>query len=57
MQLILLRHGQSEWNLENRFTGWKDVGLTSTGKKEAAFAGEQLVNQNIKIRNMFCYIY
>ena len=53
MQLILLRHGQSEWNLENRFTGWKDVGLTSTGKKEAAFAGEQLVNQNIKIKSVY----
>ena len=53
MKLILLRHGQSEWNLENRFTGWKDVGLTSTGEKEAAFAGEQLVNQNIKIKSVY----
>ena len=53
MQLILLRHGQSKWNLENRFTGWKDVGLTSTGEKEAAFAGKQLVNQNIKIKSVY----
>ena len=53
MKIILLRHGESQWNLENRFTGWKDVGLTSTGKKEAAFAGEQLVNQNIKIKSVY----
>ena len=33
--LILVRHGQSEWNLENRFTGWKDVPLTDQGKEEA----------------------
>ena len=53
MQLILLRHGQSEWNLENRFTGWKDVGLTPTGEKEAAFAGHQLVNNNIQIKSVY----
>ena len=35
-KLVLLRHGQSQWNLENRFTGWKDVGLTETGKNEAS---------------------
>lgn len=34
--LILLRHGQSQWNLENRFTGWTDVPLTDQGKKDAA---------------------
>jgi hypothetical protein len=33
--LVLLRHGQSAWNLENRFTGWTDVGLTDQGKAEA----------------------
>lgn len=38
-QLILLRHGQSQWNLENRFTGWTDVELTETGKEEARRAG------------------
>jgi 2,3-bisphosphoglycerate-dependent phosphoglycerate mutase len=37
--LALLRHGQSEWNLENRFTGWVDVDLTDLGRKEAANAG------------------
>jgi 2,3-bisphosphoglycerate-dependent phosphoglycerate mutase len=53
MQLILLRHGQSEWNLENRFTGWKDVGLTSAGEKEATFAGHQLVSKNVKIKSVY----
>jgi 2,3-bisphosphoglycerate-dependent phosphoglycerate mutase len=40
--LILLRHGQSQWNLENRFTGWVDVGLSETGIEEARRAGEHL---------------
>src|SRR4030042_6949129 len=34
-KLVLLRHGQSPWNLENRFTGWTDVGLTDQGRQEA----------------------
>ena len=37
--LVLLRHGQSTWNLENRFTGWTDVGLTDQGIEEAREAG------------------
>jgi 2,3-bisphosphoglycerate-dependent phosphoglycerate mutase len=41
-QLVLLRHGQSAWNLENRFTGWWDVDLTPLGEQEAKAAGEQL---------------
>ena len=41
-KLILLRHGQSTWNLENRFTGWIDVPLTEQGKKEAEEAGKLL---------------
>jgi 2,3-bisphosphoglycerate-dependent phosphoglycerate mutase len=41
-QLVLLRHGQSAWNLENRFTGWWDVNLTPLGEEEAKAAGEQL---------------
>ena len=41
-QLVLLRHGQSAWNLENRFTGWWDVGLTPQGEAEAKAAGELL---------------
>ena len=39
-KLILLRHGQSEWNLENRFTGWTDVDLTPQGRQEALEAGK-----------------
>jgi len=41
-KLILLRHGQSAWNLENRFTGWHDVDLTEQGRAEAAQAGRDL---------------
>lgn len=40
--LVLLRHGQSQWNLENRFTGWWDVDLTSLGVEEARLAGSLL---------------
>ena len=39
-KLILLRHGESQWNSENRFTGWIDIGLTEKGKKEAFEAGK-----------------
>ena len=38
--LIITRHGQSQWNLENRFTGWEDVDLTDEGVAEAKRAGE-----------------
>jgi 2,3-bisphosphoglycerate-dependent phosphoglycerate mutase len=41
-KLVLVRHGQSQWNLENRFTGWVDVPLTDVGRKEARAAGEKL---------------
>ncbi len=40
--LVLVRHGQSEWNLKNLFTGWKDPGLTEKGEHEALTAGRQL---------------
>jgi 2,3-bisphosphoglycerate-dependent phosphoglycerate mutase len=42
IKLVLLRHGESLWNLENRFTGWTDVGLTPKGEQEAAEAGRLL---------------
>ena len=45
--LILLRHGESQWNLENRFTGWVDVDLSPRGEKEAARAGEKLKDYKI----------
>jgi len=41
-QLVLIRHGQSQWNLENRFTGWVDVPLTPLGEEEAKEAGKKL---------------
>jgi 2,3-bisphosphoglycerate-dependent phosphoglycerate mutase len=41
-KLVLLRHGQSTWNLENRFTGWTDVGLTDQGRAEAVSSGKIL---------------
>ena len=46
-QLILLRHGQSTWNLENLFTGWTDVPLTEQGMAEAATAGRLLREADI----------
>jgi 2,3-bisphosphoglycerate-dependent phosphoglycerate mutase len=45
--LILLRHGQSQWNLENRFTGWVDVPLAPKGEEEARAAGEKLRGRRI----------
>ena len=41
-KLVLIRHGQSEWNKENRFTGWKDVDLSEQGREEAKAAGQLL---------------
>ena len=45
--LILLRHGESQWNLENRFTGWVDVELSAKGLAEAATAGHKIKNYPI----------
>ena len=42
--LILVRHGQSIWNLEKRFTGWVDIGLTEKGKSEAEKSGFLIKN-------------
>jgi len=47
-QLALIRHGQSEWNLQNRFTGWVDVDLTENGVAEARRAGELLAETGFK---------
>ncbi|HAX04956.1 MAG TPA: 2,3-diphosphoglycerate-dependent phosphoglycerate mutase [Acidimicrobiaceae bacterium] len=47
-RLVLLRHGQSQWNLENRFTGWFDVGLTKKGAEEATAAGDLLMSSGVK---------
>jgi len=53
MKLILLRHGQSQWNLENRFTGWKDVSLTQEGIDEATFSGNALLKNNFQIKSVY----
>ena len=45
--LVLVRHGQSEWNLKNLFTGWKDVDLTEAGVAEARAAGRKLKGQGL----------
>ena len=47
-KLVLVRHGQSQWNLENRFTGWVDVSITELGAKEAHRAGGELKAQGLK---------
>jgi 2,3-bisphosphoglycerate-dependent phosphoglycerate mutase len=47
--LVLLRHGQSQWNLENRFTGWWDVGLSEQGEKEARSAGALLRDEGVRV--------
>lgn len=44
-KIVLIRHGESQWNKENRFTGWKDVDLSEKGREEAKAAGELLKNE------------
>ena len=51
--LILLRHGQSQWNLENRFTGWVDVDLTETGEAQARKGGELIAAEGLEIDEAF----
>ena len=53
MNLILLRHGESEWNLLNQFTGWTDVDLTKNGINEAKFSGKQLLKENITVDTLY----
>ncbi|MCW5941273.1 MAG: 2,3-bisphosphoglycerate-dependent phosphoglycerate mutase [Fimbriimonadaceae bacterium] len=48
-RLVLVRHGQSLWNLENRFTGWVDVPLTEQGEEEARRAGERLIGMEFDV--------
>ncbi|WP_303829629.1 2,3-diphosphoglycerate-dependent phosphoglycerate mutase [Asticcacaulis taihuensis] len=51
--LVLLRHGQSQWNLENRFTGWVDVNLTAEGEAQATRGGELIKAEGIEIDKAF----
>ena len=52
-KLVLLRHGESQWNLENRFTGWTDVCLTPKGEDEAKAAGQILKLNNFKFDQVY----
>jgi 2,3-bisphosphoglycerate-dependent phosphoglycerate mutase len=52
-KLILLRHGQSQWNLEDRFTGWVDVDLTAEGEAQARKGGELIAAQGLAIDHCF----
>jgi len=47
-KLVLMRHGESQWNLENRFTGWTDVDLTEAGREQARAAGELLKREGYR---------
>ena len=51
--LILVRHGQSQWNKERRFTGWMDIGLTDLGKSEAKYAGQLIKKLDIDFHTCF----
>jgi 2,3-bisphosphoglycerate-dependent phosphoglycerate mutase len=51
--LVLLRHGQSQWNLENRFTGWVDVDLTAEGEAQAKRGGELMAAEGLKFDRVY----
>tara|TARA_B100000609_G_scaffold198374_1_gene197852 strand:+ start:1986 stop:2726 length:741 start_codon:yes stop_codon:yes gene_type:complete len=53
MKLILLRHGESQWNLENKFTGWTDVSLTKKGEEEAKQAGQRIIQEGITVSSVY----
>lgn len=53
MKLILLRHGESKWNLENKFTGWTDVSLTKKGEEEAKQAGQRIIQEGITVSSVY----
>jgi 2,3-bisphosphoglycerate-dependent phosphoglycerate mutase len=53
-KLVLIRHGESVWNKENRFTGWQDVELSELGRAEALEAGKTLLKSNFEFDLAFC---
>lgn len=55
-RVVLLRHGESAWNLENRFTGWTDVDITPKGAEEAREAGRQLKAAGYQFDQVFCSV-
>ena len=52
-KIVLIRHGESEWNLQNKFTGWVDVDLASSGVQEAVEAGEVLKKEGSGWKPLF----
>lgn len=55
-KLVLIRHGESEWNRENRFTGWKDVDLSEKGREEAHAAGKLLKAEGFTFDEAYCSV-
>lgn len=55
-KLVLIRHGESEWNKENRFTGWKDVDLSEKGRLEAQAAGKLLKDEGFTFDEAYCSV-
>ena len=53
-KIVLLRHGESQWNLENRFTGWTDVDLSDKGIEEAESSGKLLKSENFQFDLVSC---
>lgn len=51
--LVLLRHGESQWNLENKFTGWVDVDVSEKGAEEASYAGKLMAEANLTVDHAF----
>jgi len=52
-RLVIVRHGESQWNLENRFTGWHDVALTAKGEQEARQGGKVLLSNQFKFDQVY----
>jgi len=55
MELVFIRHGFSEWNAKNLFTGWRDVNLTERGVEEAKAAGKKLFEKGYEFDIHFCF--
>src|SRR5438874_10217065 len=55
-KLVLLRHGQSRWNIQQRFTGWVDVDLTEKGEQEALAAGRLIKDAGLSFDRVFCSV-